>query len=179
MPKKADAEDALLDKEIARDKEKIEDLKKIRKSNALLRNRLESEVNEPLLRKHFQDNIPYLCDIKAGKIESHRHKEYHQSFGARQNLLYSQIVDPFTELHLDIVLEEMTKIWMSDRQEYRKNQEYIWKVLISEYFIKFYSDHFTIPKEEAISRIYDTPLHKKDRIKDSKDEKENDLSDSD
>ena len=45
------------------------------------------------------------------------------------------------------------------------NNTYCWRVLLAEIFIKFYSDFFRVSKEEALTRINETPLHKKDRLK--------------
>ena len=38
--------------------------------------------------------------------------------------------------------------------------EYVWKVLLAECFIKFYMDKFGFDKREAEKRIRETPLHK-------------------
>ena len=40
------------------------------------------------------------------------------------------------------------------------NNEYVWKVLLPECFIKFYMDHFGYGKGEAELRISETPLKK-------------------
>ena len=40
------------------------------------------------------------------------------------------------------------------------NNEYVWKVLLAECFIKFYMDHFGFHKKEAEERISETPLRK-------------------
>ena len=71
----------------------------------------------------------------------------------------------FVDDQLDWTLEEISKVWMKDRKEHMDNNEYVWKVLLSECFIKFYMDFFKISKEEAMTRIRETPLHKRDRTK--------------
>ena len=40
-----------------------------------------------------------------------------------------------------------------------ENNEYIWKVLLAECFIKMYMDFFNVSKIEAEQRISETPLH--------------------
>ena len=59
----------------------------------------------------------------------------------------------------------MSSIWMRNKREQMENNEYIWKVLLPECFIKMYADYFQFSKEEAVLRISETPLHKKDRAK--------------
>ena len=46
--------------------------------------------------------------------------------------------------------------------EMMDNDEYVWKVLLAECFIKFYMDHFNVLKAEAEIMISETPLHKED-----------------
>ena len=130
------------------------------KENALLRNRLEVEINEPLMRKMFRSNQRYLEDVRSGKVYSSRHNAYHQSVRSRHALFYTMITDPFTDQQLDWILEEFGQVWMKNKKEQMENNEYIWKVLLSECFIKLYMDHFGFSKKEAEQRISETPLHK-------------------
>ena len=51
---------------------------------------------------------------------------------------------------------------MRDNEEKRENNDFIWKVILPECFIKFYMDQFSFNKEEAERRIKNTPLHEKD-----------------
>ena len=41
----------------------------------------------------------------------------------------------------------MSSIWMRNKREQMENNEYIWKVLLPECFIKMYADHFQFSKE--------------------------------
>ena len=41
-----------------------------------------------------------------------------------------------------------------------KNNEYVWKVILVETFIKFYMELFGFEKKEAEQRIRETPLRK-------------------
>lgn len=51
---------------------------------------------------------------------------------------------------------------MRNHEERRDNNDFIWKVILPECFIKFYMDHFSVGKEEAEKRIKNTPLYEKD-----------------
>ena len=68
------------------------------------------------------------------------------------------ITDPFTDDQLDWTLDEIGKVWMRNKKEQMDCNEYVWKVLLPECFIKFYMDHFKVSKEEAKKRISETPL---------------------
>ena len=100
----------------------------------------------------------FLEDIKDGLIESSRHKAFHKGPQTRQNLQYTMIHHPFKEQHVDWVYEEMAGIWLRTDQEHKDNNEYIWKVLMPECFIRLYSDFFKISRMEAEQRIKETPF---------------------
>ena len=68
------------------------------------------------------------------------------------------ITDPFTENQLQWTLDEMEKVWMKTERDYMENNDYVWKVLLPEIFIKFYMDQFNVSKSEAEQRIRETPL---------------------
>ena len=112
--------------------------------NAKLRDRLEEEVGEEEVRAMFARSLAHLEGIRAGSVASRRHAAFHQSVRARQALFYTMITHPFTDDQLAWVLEEMSKVWMRDMREQVENNEYVWKVLLPECFIKFYSDHFKV-----------------------------------
>jgi len=149
------------------------------KENAKRRNILETELTELKLRELFNQNLEYLQGVWIGKVESSRHKAFHQSIRTRHALYYMMITDPFTDQQLDWTLDEIEKVWMKTKEEHRKNNEYVWKVLLAECFIKFYMDTFQVTKDEAVQMISETPLHKKDRLKDMRGSDESDTSDSD
>ena len=47
---------------------------------------------------------------------------------------------------------------MKTERDYMENNDYVWKVLLPEIFIKFYMDQFDVSKSEAEQRIRETPL---------------------
>ena len=165
--KKHEEEMANVDIDIAAEKRRQEERRERVKENALLRDRLEVEITESVLRRMFRENKEYLQNIKAGKVESTRHNAFHKSSKTRHALYYTMITDPFTDDQLDWTLEEIGKVWMKTKREQMNNNEYVWKVLLAECFIKLYMDHFGCDKKEAEKRISETPLHKN---KDSEEE---------
>ena len=70
------------------------------------------------------------------------------------------ITDPFTDDQLEWTLEEIGNIWMKTKRDQMKNNEYVWKVILVETFIKFYMELFGFEKKEAEQRIRETPLRK-------------------
>ena len=150
---------ARLDKGIAAEKQRQVERGERMKKNADLRDRLEVEITEPVLRKMFKNNIEYLKDIQLGRVESSRHQAFQKSGRTRHALYYTMITDPFTEEQLDWTLEEIGKVWMKTKRDQTDNNEYVWKVLLAECFIKFYMDHLGFDKKEAEKRISETPLH--------------------
>ena len=80
------------------------------------------------------------------------------------------ITDPFTDNQLEWTLDEIGQVWMKNKKEQMDNDEYVWKVLLAEAFIKFYMDHFGVGKKEAEKRISETPLRKTVEDEDSSDE---------
>ena len=112
--------------------------------------------------------------IWNGSNESARHKAFHQSRRTRHALTYMMITDPFTDGkpnssdfiqftllfsdQLDWTLEEIGKVWMRTKREKFDNRDYVWKVLLSECFIKFYMDWFAVSKQDAEKMIKETPL---------------------
>ena len=157
---KHEEEMAKIDTDITAEKRRQEERRERMKKNAVLRNRLEVEITESVLRKMFEENTEYLRNIEAGRVESSRHQAFHKSSRTRHALYYTMITDPFTDDQLEWTLEEMGKVWMKTKREQMDNNEYMWKVLLAECFIKFYMDHFEFDKKEAEKRISETPLGK-------------------
>ena len=135
----------------------MEERKKRMKVNDLMKTRLHQELTKPRLIKMFQDNLPYLENIKSGQEESKRHIAFKKQGGTRQALLYTQIRNPFSDDQVDWIYAEMAKIWVRNMKEFHDNNDYIWKVLMSECLIKTYMDFFGVDKEEAETRIRETP----------------------
>ena len=141
---------------------KREEDKERKKKNALLRNRLENELTKSKLKEAFQKNLPFLQSICDGVTNSARHTAFNKSVISRHRLLYTMISDPFTEEQQDWTLEEMTNVWMRNNEERMKNQDYVWKVLLPEFYIKVYSDWFNVDKKLAETMMKETPLHKRE-----------------
>ena len=142
-------------------------------ANAINRDLLATELTQPTLRKMFADIRGSLEDIKDGLIESSRHKAFHKSLKTRQALLYTMITHPFTDKQVDWVYEEMASIWLRTKQEHADNNEYIWKVLMPESFIRLYSDFFKLTMKEAEQRIKETPFDDSDESSDNSSDNEN------
>ena len=170
--KKHEEEMAMIDTDITAEKQRQEERRERMKKNAVLRDRLELEINESILRRMFKENTEYLRNIEAGRVESSRHRAFHKSCRTRQALYYTMITDPFTDDQLEWTLEELGKVWMKTKREQRDNNEYVWKVLLAECFIKFYMDHFGLDKKETEKKISETPLRK--AVEDSKEENSSD-----
>ena len=149
-----------LDTEIAAEKQRQEERRERMNENAELRDRLEVEINKSVLQKMFDENKEYLKKIEKGRVESWRHQAFHKSGRDRHALFYKMITDPFTENQLEWTLEEMGKVWMKSKREQMDNEDFVWKVLLPECFIKFYMDHFKLDRKEAEMRISETPLRK-------------------
>ena len=158
--KKHEEEMSGIDADIAAERQRQDERQERLKKNAILRDRLEVEVNEIVLRRMFRENIEYLKDIEAGRVESSRHKAFYKSCRTRHSLFYTMITDPFTDDQLEWTLEELGKVWMKTKREQMDMHEYVWKVILAEIFIKFYMDHFGLQKKEAEQRISETPLRK-------------------
>ena len=133
-----------------------------KKKNAFLRNRLEKELTKSKLKAAFQKNLPFLQSIQDGVTNSVRHTAFNNSVISRHQLFYTMIGHPFTEDQQDWTLEEMTKVWMTNKEEQMNNQDYVWKVLLPEFYLKVYGDWFNVDKLVAEAMIKETPLHKRD-----------------
>ena len=127
-------------------------------ANAINRDHLATGLTQPILKQMVANIRSDLEDIKDGLIESSRHKAFHKSLKTRQDLMYTMITHPFTDKQVDWVYEEMASIWLRTEQEHADNNEYIWKVLMPECFIRLYSDFFKLSRKEAEHRIKETPF---------------------
>jgi len=155
---KHEAEMKMLDQTLEKQREKAAVLDRRMEANALLRDRLAEELTRDKLVELFEENVSYLTDIREGKIESERHKLFHQNSQSRQSLLYRMITHPFTDEQVDWTYEEFRRRWMKTTKQFHQFNEYMWKVLLPECFIKFYMDIFKFTKEETEIRIKETPM---------------------
>ena len=172
---------ATLEREIELEKKRRLEWKQKRKSNATLRDRIQNELTERVIKEMFTGNKTYLEGVWSGEVESCRHKAFHGGIRSRQALYYKMITHPFTDNQVNWVLEEITALWMKDKWEQMEHNDYVWKVILPETFIfflfsfftlyqrpaskvhfevdlKIYSDYFGLTKEEAETRINNTPL---------------------
>ena len=131
-------------------------------ANAINRNRLATELTQPVLKKMFANIRGFLEEIKAGLCKSTRHQAYHKSLKTRQALLYTMITHPFTDQQVDWAYKEFADIWLRTKQEHADNNEYVWKVLMPEGFIRLYSDFFQVTMKEAEQMIKETPFDDSD-----------------
>ena len=131
-------------------------------ANAINRNRLATELTQPVLKKMFANIRGFLEEIKAGLCKSTRHQAYHKSLRTRQALLYTQITHPFTDQQVDWAYKEFADIWLRTKQEHADNNDYVWKVLMPEGFIRLYSDFFQVTMKEAEQMIKETPFDDSD-----------------
>jgi hypothetical protein len=115
----------------------------------------------------FRENLDFFKQICAGKQESARHVSFYKSVQSRQSLFYKMINHPFTEEQVNWTLDEIKDIWMSNIEMEKKNNDYVWKVLLSECLLKFYMDKFGFSKEEAENRMSETPMLDDERLCDT------------
>ena len=54
----------------------------------------------------------------------------------RDRLRGRMITSPFNDTQLDVVLDEMEKLWMTNKKEKMENSDFIWKVCLPETLIK-------------------------------------------
>ena len=125
--------------------------------NAILKRRLVEDLTKPRLKEMFAQTLSYLEDIKAGRRQSERHDAFHTNAGSRQALLHQMITHPFSDAQVDWTYDEMKEVWIKNSKEYHDNNDYIWKVLMPECFIKFYMDFFNMARAEAEACIRETP----------------------
>jgi len=156
----------ILDQTIEKQREKIRALKQRMAENAELRDKLTAGLTQQAVKDLFEKNLPYLEGIREGTIESARHDDFHKSSGSRQALLYKMITHPFTEDQVDWTFEEFRSRWMPTTKEFHQLNDYIWKVLLPECFIKFYMDFFQLTKVEAETKIKETPMIDEDEDED-------------
>ena len=66
-----------------------------------MRDKIATELTQPLLKKVFIQKKGYLLQVKAGEIKSWRHEEYNKGIKSRHGLYHMMIVHPFKDDHLD------------------------------------------------------------------------------
>jgi hypothetical protein len=103
---------ALLDQEISDERRKRGQWKQFRKDNAVVRDKIQNELTEDVIKEMFEINRSYLEAVWNGNIESKRHQAFNGGIKSRQQLLYKTISNLFTDEHVNWVVEELSKIGM-------------------------------------------------------------------
>ena len=140
--KEHNAEMDQLDNDIVKEKANKVKLMQFRKENAKLRNKLEANLDKETIVMLFHKNIGYFEKIRKGEEHSERHQNYSKGGRSRHALRWSIIEDPFTELQVNWVWQEVVLLWMRDDEERRNMYDYVSKVLINEILIKIFSEFF-------------------------------------
>ena len=143
--------------------ERLEELKhqEFLKENQAYRDQLEVEVTQSVIKKMFTTNLRLFKDIWSGREPCERFDMYHLGGGSRQSLMHRQITDPFSDSQLSWTLELIKEKLMSNLspQDQLKMHDFVWLVMLPEIFLRFYMDHFSLERHEALRRIRNTPLH--------------------
>jgi hypothetical protein len=79
----------------------------VQAENACFRNRLDHELDEATTRSLVRANVSYIEDVWHGRVESSRYSAYQKGGWARHALLYHMITHPFSDSHLEWVLDEV------------------------------------------------------------------------
>ena len=133
--KKHEEEMKMLDQTIEKQREQRRALDKRMEENAVLKEKLAAGLTKPVLVEMFEKNVPYLTDIREGRVVSARHNSFHKSPMTRQALLYTIITHPFTDEQLDWTYEEFKARWMKTNKQFHGFNEYMWKVGLSYCFL--------------------------------------------
>jgi len=84
------AEVALSEAELLKQRRSMQERKQRRQENLELKTRLEESLTCQDLKRLFGENVSYLKDILAGKVESKRNEAFHHSVASRHALYYKQ-----------------------------------------------------------------------------------------
>ena len=96
---------------------------------------MENSLSVTQLRDLFASNKEYIVCIYNGVNDTVRRREYMEGGMARENLKVKRYM-PFNDSLLDVVMGEISKIWMRNIQEQRDNSNFIWNVILPEILIK-------------------------------------------
>ena len=127
-----------LNNDIAEEKSRQNERRERYKKNKERRNLMEAKLSSKGMQELFKNNEEYIKKIYNGQVYSYRRDQYMRGGFHRQNLNVIAFV-PFSEMHLDILREEVSKLWLSSYDDFVKNSDFIWKVILPEAFIKVYN----------------------------------------
>merc|ERR1719318_1581544 len=85
------------------------------KENRILRKQMEAEMSQSLTKELFNKNLEYIQNIYSGVQYSARREEFMKGGLFRDRLRSKMITTPFNDIQLDVVLDEMEKLWMSTK----------------------------------------------------------------
>jgi len=123
---------------------------------------LEAELTKPLLEQMFQDNIQYITSIWDGSLQTSRHDSWNIGGGPRRGLMFRMITHPFSDDQLAWTTSCIHENFLPSKDQQRLNGDYVWKVALPEVFTKLYMEFFKIDEEDAVNRIWNTPLKPSD-----------------
>jgi len=124
-----------LNNDIAEEKRRQNERRERYKKNKERRNFMEANLSLNGMRELFKNNEEYIKKIYNGQVYSYRRDQYMQGGFHRQNLNVIAFV-PFSEMHLKVLREEVSRLWLSSYDDYVKNSDFIWKVILPEAFIR-------------------------------------------
>ena len=133
---KSDIEMKRVEKVINVEKAKQKSWRKRLKGNRILRKQMEAEMSQSLTKELFHKNMEYITNIYSGAQSSARRAEFMKGGIFRDRLRGRMITSPFNDTQLDVVLDEMEKLWMTNKKEKMENSDFIWKVCLPETLIK-------------------------------------------
>ena len=133
---RSDIEMNRVDKVINAEKARQKSWRKRLKENRILRKQMEAELSESLTKELFHKNMEYITNIYSGVQSSARRDEFMKGGIFRDRLTARMITSPFNDQQLDVVLDEMEKLWMTTKKEKMENSDFIWKVCLPETLIK-------------------------------------------
>ena len=140
--------------------------------NVEFRDRLEVELTKFKFKEMFYLNQEYLQQIKDGKVESFRQEMFLEGQGKAGILKSNIVIHPFTEEQFNWAMEEFNKVIRVEFDQIifivnnivpfqvwiGTSNDYIVNVLMSELFVKIYSDLFNLTISDSEKRIFETPV---------------------
>jgi len=154
-----------------RRKQEEDELERFEAENGQWRDRLEAELTKPLLEQMFQDNIQYITSIWDGSLQTSRHDSWNIGGGPRRGLMFRMITHPFSDDQLAWTTSCIHENFLPSKDQQRLNGDYVWKVALPEVFTKLYMEFFKIDEEDAVNRIWNTPLKPSDCASSNKPQK--------
>ena len=132
--KKHEKEMAKVEKVIQEEKENQRNRRKRFRINALRRNKLEDELDEINLAFMFEKHRNKLEGIEKLEVFSAARYEAFCKGGLKKDELKMKLfLAPFSENHIDFILNEMEASWMKTGKEQMEKNDLVWKVLLPEF----------------------------------------------